>query len=184
MQARETLAEIPDQFTSFMKVQGIKPNPPPLRKQRSSISVQPGQYPGQPGPYPGQPGPYPGQAYAGQQGGPYGGQGEPYTGQESYSGQRGLCRPGGLMLARGAYAGQGGLTQARGGLCMPGRLTALLMPGGGGGGGLTQAGRCLTHTRVSGGYLLYIIIGLVFSENAVYVSTHFLTAQVFPIHEQ
>ena len=36
-QAKETLAEIPGQFLSFMKSRGIKPNPPPLRHQRSSI---------------------------------------------------------------------------------------------------------------------------------------------------
>ena len=33
LQAKETLAEIPDQFLSYMKTHGIKPNPPPLRKQ-------------------------------------------------------------------------------------------------------------------------------------------------------
>ena len=35
VQARETLAEIPEQLTSFMKTQRIHPNPPPLRQQQS-----------------------------------------------------------------------------------------------------------------------------------------------------
>ena len=41
LQARETLAEIPNQFTSFMKTNNIKPNPPPLRHQQSAASFQP-----------------------------------------------------------------------------------------------------------------------------------------------
>lgn len=67
--ARETLAEIPGQLTSFMKVNNIRPNPPPLRHQRSSLRA-PGNVPpsyGQPGvgagaataPYPSGPAPYP-----------------------------------------------------------------------------------------------------------------------------
>ena len=36
-QAKETLAEIPEQFLSFMKSSSIKPNPPPLRKQQTSM---------------------------------------------------------------------------------------------------------------------------------------------------
>ena len=43
LQARETLSEIPNQFTSFMKANNIKPNPPPLRHQRSQASFQPNQ---------------------------------------------------------------------------------------------------------------------------------------------
>jgi hypothetical protein len=65
--ARETLAEIPEQFISFMKANGIRPNPPPLKKQASSFHVggHGGQAPysvGGPTPYPtGGPGhaPYP-----------------------------------------------------------------------------------------------------------------------------
>ena len=41
MQARETLAEIPDQFTSFMKTRGVKPNPPRLLRHQSTISHAP-----------------------------------------------------------------------------------------------------------------------------------------------
>ena len=50
-QARETLAEIPDQFLSYMKTHGIKPNPPPLKKQQSSFINPPGGPP-QPGKVP------------------------------------------------------------------------------------------------------------------------------------
>ena len=41
-QARETLAEIPDQFLSYMKTHGIRPNPPPLKKQQSGYINPPG----------------------------------------------------------------------------------------------------------------------------------------------
>ena len=47
-QARETLAEIPDQFLSYMKTHGIRPNPPPLKKQHSGFINPPGGPP-QPG---------------------------------------------------------------------------------------------------------------------------------------
>ncbi len=33
--SKETLAEIPNQLTSFMKSKGIKPNPPPLRRHET-----------------------------------------------------------------------------------------------------------------------------------------------------
>ena len=36
-QARETLAEIPDQFLGCMKKYNIKPNPPPLRHPQSTF---------------------------------------------------------------------------------------------------------------------------------------------------
>lgn len=36
-QAKETLAEIPEQFLSFMRHNGLHPNPPPLRKQQTSM---------------------------------------------------------------------------------------------------------------------------------------------------
>ena len=37
LQARETLAEIPEQFLSYMRTNGIRPNPPPLKKQQSGF---------------------------------------------------------------------------------------------------------------------------------------------------
>ena len=39
--ARETLAEIPTQLTSFMRSKGIKPNPPPLRRRQDTITQGP-----------------------------------------------------------------------------------------------------------------------------------------------
>ena len=47
--ARETLAEIPDQFLGCMKKYNIKPNPPPLRYQQSTFAGGPQ---GPPAPYP------------------------------------------------------------------------------------------------------------------------------------
>lgn len=47
LQAKETLAEIPEQFLSFMKSKGITPNPPPLKKQCTTMMFHPqqqGQY--------------------------------------------------------------------------------------------------------------------------------------------
>lgn len=41
LQARETLAEIPNQFMSYMKMHSIRPNPPcPPRKSRESLAVE------------------------------------------------------------------------------------------------------------------------------------------------
>jgi hypothetical protein len=37
--ARETLAEIPQQLTSFMKAQNIRPNPPSLRHRQSTVFI-------------------------------------------------------------------------------------------------------------------------------------------------
>ncbi|XP_064406207.1 copine-9-like isoform X1 [Halichondria panicea] len=59
--ARETLAEIPGQLTSFMKANGLKPNPPPLRT-RHSVNLQDPTPPGVVGATP----PYPTDAPAGQ----------------------------------------------------------------------------------------------------------------------
>ncbi len=42
--AKETLAEIPTQLLSFMKSKGIKPNPPPLRRQETFSQRIPGEY--------------------------------------------------------------------------------------------------------------------------------------------
>ena len=47
LQARETLAEIPSQFTAYMKANKIRPNPPPLRQQRSSFINAPGEATGE-----------------------------------------------------------------------------------------------------------------------------------------
>ncbi|KAL5473572.1 hypothetical protein EMCRGX_G028068 [Ephydatia muelleri] len=59
--ARETLAEIPGQLIAFMKANNIKPNPPILRRQETTVYGQPAGSQG-PAPYPSDPqgpAPYP-----------------------------------------------------------------------------------------------------------------------------